>query len=219
MAANLTVHLPMSSVQTISGNTPMTAAASELAGQTFFLGVPVQLSTTGYVQKWDGATVANGIVGFSLQPGANLNTNGRGTPGWFSQVGPPAAIQTYGAVQNQPPAYNIAVGTPPTDGRNYFERAISDTIFEGQFDNSAGAVAADYTPTLADIGKEYGITFDAFGTAYVDKGKAVSGTSTVVKIIGINPVDQVQAGTPNTFILNARVRFVVLPSAQQLYGG
>lgn len=219
MAANLTVHDPMGAVQTISGNTPMTAALAELAGQTFFKGVPVQLSTTGFVQKWDGATVANGILGFSLQPAANLPTNGRGAPGWFSQVGPPAAIQTYGAVQNQPPAFNIAVGTPPTDGRNYFERAIGDTVFEGQFDNSAGAVAADYTPTLADIGKEYGITFDAFGTAYVDKGKAVSGTSTVVKIIGINPVDQVQAGTPNTFILNARVRFVVLPSAQQLYGG
>lgn len=219
MAANLTVHTPMGSVQTISGNTAMTAAQAELAGQTFLMGVPVQLATSGYVQKWDGATVAAGIVGISLQQGANLNTNGRGVPGWFSQVGPPAAIQTYGAVPNQPPAYNIALGTPPTDGRNYFERAISDTIFEGQFDNSAGSVAADYTPTITDIGKQYGITFDAGGSAYVDKGKAVAGTSTVVEIVGINPNDLVQAGTPLTYILNARVRFVFLPSAQQVYGG
>lgn len=219
MAANLTVHIPMGSVQSISGNTPMTAAGPELAGQTFLLGVPVQLAVSGFVQKWDGATVAAGIVGISLQPGANLNTNGRGAPGWFSQVGPPASIQTYGSVINQPPAFNIAIGAPPTDGRNYFERAISDTIFEGQFDNSAGAVAADYTPTIADVGKEYGITFDAGGTAYVDKGKAVSGTSTVVKIVGINPVDMSQLGTSLTYIINARVRFVVLPSAQQVYGG
>jgi len=219
MPANLTVHTPMGAVQTISGNTPLTAAMPELAGQTFLLGIPVQLSTTGFIQRWDGTTVAAGIAGITLQPGSNLNINGRGTPGWFSQVGPPAAIQTYGAVVNQPPAYNIAVGAPPTDGRNYFERAVSDTIFEGQFDNSAGSVAADYAPTLLDIGKEYGITFDANGTAYVDKAKAVSGTSTVLKITGINPVDAVQDGTPNTWIMNARVRFVVLPSAQQLYGG
>jgi hypothetical protein len=219
MAANLTVHGPMGAVQTISGNTPMTAALPELAGQTFLLGVPVQLSTTGYVQRWDGTTVANGIAGVTLQPGANLNLNGRGTPGWFSQVGPPAAIQTYGNVINQPPAYNIAVGAPMTDGRNYFERAISDTIFEGQFDNSAGTVAADYAPTLLDVGREYGIAFDAFGTAFVDKALAVSGTNTVLKIVAINPVDLVQDGTPNTYILNARVRFVFLPSAQQLYGG
>src|SRR5215475_7808621 len=140
MPANLTVHTPMGAVQSISGNTFLTGALPELAGQTFLLGVPVQLSTTGFVQRWDGATVAAGILGITLQPGSNLNINGRGTPGWFSQVGPPAAIQTYGAVVNQPPAYNIAVGAPPTDGRNYFERAVSDTVFEGQFDNSAGSV-------------------------------------------------------------------------------
>jgi hypothetical protein len=209
----------MGSVQTISGNTPLTQALPELAGQTFLLGIPVQLSTTGYVQRWDGTTVAKGILGITLQPGSNLNINGRGSPGWFSQVGPPAAIQTYGAVVNQPPAYNIAVGAPPTDGRNYFERAISDTVFEGQFDNSGGSVAADYTPTLLDIGKEYGITFDANGTAYVDKNLAVSGTSTVLKIVGINPIDGTHDGTPNTYIMNARVRFIFLPTAQQLYGG
>jgi hypothetical protein len=219
MAANLTVHGPMGSVQTISGNTALTQALPELAGQTFFQGVPVQIATTGFVKKWDGVTVASGIAGIALQPGANLNTNGRGSPGWFSQVGPPAATQTYGNVVNQPPAYNIALGAPMTDGRCYFERAVGDTVFEGQFDNSAGTVAADYTPTLTDIGKQYGISFDSFGTAYVDKGLAVAGTSTVLEIVGINPNDLTHDGTPNTYILNARVRFVFLPSAMQLYGG
>ena len=217
MAANLTVHIPMGSTQTVSGNTPLTDAVSELAGQTFLLGVPVQLSAGGFIQKWDGATVAAGIAGISLQPALNLGTNGKGTPGLFSQVGPPGATQTYGSVQNMPSAVNIALGAPPSDGRNYFEVANSDTIFEGQFDNSAGAVAADYTPTVAMIGKQFGITFDAGGTAYVDGGKVTVGTNTVVQIVGINPDDLVQAGTANTYIVNARVRFQVTTAARQVF--
>jgi hypothetical protein len=206
----------MGSVETVSGNTPQTGAISELAGQTFLLGVPVQLAVSGYVQKWDGTTVALGLLGISLQPAANLATNGKGTPGLLSQVGSPGAIQTYGSVQNMPLAVNIALGAPPTDGRTYFEEANADTIFEGQYDNSAGAVPADYTPTIALIGHNAGITFDATGTAYVDGGKITDGTNTVVRIVGINPNDLVQAGTPNTYVINARVRFQVLASARQL---
>lgn len=216
MAANLTVHIPMGSVQTISGNTPLTDAISELAGQTFLLGVPVQLSAAGFIQKWDGVTYTAGIAGITLQPGQNLSTNGKGTPGLFSQVGPPGSIQTYGSVPNQPAAANVALGAPMADGRNYFEVANNDTIFEGQYDNSAGAVAADYTPTIAQVGKQFGVTFDAGGTAYVDGGKITVGTNTCVVIVGINPDDLVQAGTANTYITNARVRFKVVPTSQQI---
>jgi hypothetical protein len=216
MPANLTVHQPIGSVQTISGNTPYTDAISELAGQTFLLGVPVQLAASGYVQKWDGATVAAGIAGFSLQPAQNLGSNGKQTPGLFSQVGSPGSIQTYGSVPNQPSAVNVALGAPMADGRTYFEQANDDTIFEAQYDDSTGAVIADYTPTIADIGQQFGITFDAGGTAYVDGGKSTAGTNTVVVLVGINPDDLVQAGTPNTYIPNARVRFKVLRSAQQI---
>ena len=216
MPANLTMHIPMGSVQTVSGNTPMTQAISELAAQTFFLGVPVQLATTGYVQKWDGVTFTAGIAGISLQPGANYSTNGKGTPGLLSQVGFPGGFPTYGNVVNQASAINLPLGAPMADGRTYFEVANNDTIFQGQFDNSAGAVAADFTPTLADLGKLYGITFDASGTAYVDKGKATGGTNTCVEIVGFNPNDLVQAGTPNTFVVNARVYFKVVPASQQL---
>jgi len=216
MPANLTNHIPIGSVQDISGNTPQTASISELAGQTFLLGVPVQLATSGYVQKWDGTTVAAGILGFSLQPGANLPSNGKGTPGLYSQIGPPGATGTYGNVPNMPSAVNIALGQPMSDGRTLFEVANDDTIFEGQYDNSAGTVPADYTPTIALIGKNVGITFDASGTAYLDGGKVVDGTSTVAKIVGINPNDLVQAGTPNTYLANARVRFQVLTAARQL---
>ena len=216
MPANLTVHIPMGSAMTTSGNTPQTDAISELAAQTFLLGVPVQLAASGYVQKWDGVTFTAGILGISLQPAQNLSTNGKGTPGLYGQVGPPGSIQTYGNVPNQPPAVNIALGAPMADGRTYFEKGNDDTIFEGQYDNSAGAVAADYTPTLATLGKVYGITFDAGGTAYVDGGKTTVGTNVCVMVVGINPNDLVQAGTPNTWIPNARVRFKVLPSSQQV---
>ena len=215
MPANLTVHIPMGSIMNVSGNTPFTDALPERAGQTFLLGVPVQLNA-GFVQKWDGTTLVAGILGIALQPAQNLPSNGKGSPGFLSQVGPPWTIQTYGSVQNMPAAINIALGAPMADGRTYFEQAVNDTIFEGQFDNSTGAVAADYTPTEASIGGQFGITFDAGGTAYVDGGKVTPGTNTVVQIVGLNPIDQVQSGLGNTWIVNARVRFKVLPAAQQL---
>jgi hypothetical protein len=215
MAANLTIHEQCGSIGSISGNTPLTQALPEKASQTFNQGVPVQLNA-GYVQKWDGATYTAGILGFSLQPGANLATNGKGSPGNFSQVGPPGSTVVYGSVPYQTAAYNVPIDGPMTDGRTYYEAAVSDTIFEAQYDNSAGAVAADYTPTVATVGAQFGLTFDANGYIYVDGGKTTVGTNTCVQVVGINPLDLVQAGTSNTYIVNARVRFVVVPSSQQI---
>jgi hypothetical protein len=217
MAANLSVHIPAGSVQTVSGNTPFTASISELAGQNFFQGAAVQLTTTGFIQQWDGTTVVAGIAGFSLMPGSNLATDGAGTPGQFSQVGPPGTSTTYGAVPFQPFAVNIPLGAPPADGRTLFEAANSDTIFQAQWDNSAGVTAADWTPTIANIGHQFGLTFDPSGFIYVDGGKITPGTNTAVTIVGINPVDLVQDGTPNTYILNARVFFTVLPTTKQIF--
>jgi hypothetical protein len=214
-AANLTVHEQCGSVGTVSGNTPLTQANPEKASQTFLQGVPVQLNA-GYVQKWDGATYNAGILGFSLMPGSNLSSNGKGSPGNFSQVGPPGSSVVYGSVPYQTAAYNIPIDGPMTDGRTLYEAAISDTVFEAQFDNSNGTVASDYTPTVADIGVLYGLTFDASGYIYVDANKTTVGTNTSVQIVSINPIDLVQAGTPNTYIVNARVRFVVVPAAQQI---
>lgn len=216
MAANLAIHAPIAAVQNTNNTGPLTLSIPEQAGQTFPIGVPVQLNA-GFVRKWDGATIAAGILGFSLQNAANLATNGAGSPGFYGQVGPPGAIQTYGTVPNQPLAFNIAEGSPMTDGRTLLDSATASSIFEGQFDNSVGAVAADYTPTNAMIGTQVGLTFDANGQAYWDGGKVTPGTNTVGTIVSINPVDQVQAGTPNTYIVNARVRVQVLASARQLY--
>jgi hypothetical protein len=215
MAANLTTHQPIGTVETTSGLTPYTESIAEKAGQTFVAGTPVQLNA-GYVQAWDGTTLTNAILGFSLIPASNLGSNGKGAPGAFSQIGPPGAIQTYGSVPNQASAFNIAVGAPITDGRTLFEASIGLNIFEATYDNSAGAVAADYTPLQSQIGTQFGLTKDANGTWYVDGGKVTAGTNTVVVMVGINPIDQVAAGTPNTYIVNARVRFQVLAAARQV---
>lgn len=214
MAANLSYHQPIGTVETTSQLTPFTQGLLEKSGQTFKYGVPVQLNS-GFVQQWDGSTIAAAIVGFSLTTGLNLASNGKGAPGSFEQIGPPGSIQTYGNVPNQPSAVNIAVGAPISDGRTLLESAIGANIFEATYDNSTGSVAADYTPTQAMIGTQFGLTIDSNGQFYVDGGKVTAGTNTVVQMVGINPIDQTATG--GVYIVNARVRFQVLSTARQLF--
>src|ERR1700690_3872164 len=151
---NLLTHQPIGSVETVTGLTPFTQSQPEKAGQTFKIGIPVQLNA-GYVQQWDGATLTAGILGFSLTYGLNLATSGFGAPGAFGQIGPPGAIQTYGSVVFQPAAYNIAVGTPISDGRTLYEEAVGSSIFEATFDNSTSTVAANYTILQSQIGTQF----------------------------------------------------------------
>jgi hypothetical protein len=208
-APNLTTHLPIIQAQEKAGTTPFTSAQPELAGQTFAFGTPIQLSAGGFVQAWDGATVAAGILGVSESFGLNLGSNGAGAPSLpFGQVTGSLATQTYGSVPNQGSGVNIALGTPVSEGRTLYMSPNQDNIFEAMFDNSAGNVAADYTPTQADIGATYGMTKDTVGPYwYVDKGK--TGASKLVQIVGIGP---------DGFVLNGRVRFVFLTAAIQVAG-
>lgn len=213
---NLTYHQPISVVQTTTGLTPLTISIAEKAGQTFKVGVPMQLNA-GFVQQWDGTTLTNSLLGFSLIPGSNLASNGLGVPGAFGQIGPPGSIQTYGNVPNQPSGVNIAVGAPISDGRTLMESSVDNNVFEATFDSSTGTVAANYTPTQAMIGTQFGLTVDANGQFYVDNGKVTAGTNTVVVMVGINSNDQTATG--GTYIINARVRFQVLSAAKQVYAG
>lgn len=71
---NLTSHQPIMQVLEKAGTTPYTSAQPEAASQTFKFGTPVQLNAGGYVQAWDGATVANGILGVAESFGSNLAT-------------------------------------------------------------------------------------------------------------------------------------------------
>jgi hypothetical protein len=191
MAANIAVHTPMFPVETDSGNTERTESNPELAGQTFLGGVPVQLTAAGFMQKWDGTTFTSGIAGVSSTFGQNLGVSGAGAPApGYGQVTGTKALQTYGSVINEPGAVNIALGTPAIDGRTLFWAANQDTRFQIQVDNSAGAVPADYTPTLLQmLGKQYGITFDAGGTCYLDAGKSTVGTNTCFKVLDYDTVD------------------------------
>lgn len=213
---NVSYHQPIGAVETTTGLTPLTLSIPEKSGQTFKIGVPVQLNA-GYIQQWDGTTLTNAIAGFNLIPAANLATNGAGIPGAFGQIGPPGTIQTYGNVPNQTSAVNIAVGAPITDGRTLLESSVDNNIFEATFDSSTGTVAANYTPTLAMIGTQFGLTVDASGQFYVDNGKTTAGTNTAVVMVGINPIDQTATG--GVYIVNARVRFQVLSAARQIYVG
>lgn len=210
MAANLTLHTAIFPVETDSGNTDRTMAIPELAGQTFKQGVPVQKTSGGFMQQWDGTTIADGISGISSSFGVNLPSNGFGAPQpGYGQVTGPKAIQTYGTVPNEANAVNIALGTPASDGRTLFFVANGDTSFNIQVDNSAGAVAADYTPTLLNmLGNQYGITFDSSGTAYLDANKDTPGTNTVFLVTEYDSVDANQ--------VNGHVIGKFIPAARQL---
>lgn len=204
---NLTTHLPIIQVQNKANTTPFTSAQPEAAGQTFAFGTPVQLNGSGFVQAWDGATVAAGILGVAESFGLNLGSAGSGAPTPpLGQVTGSMAIQTYGSVPNQPSGVNIALGTPVSEGRTLYMEPNQDNIFEAMFDNSTGTVAADYTPTQADIGATYGMTKDAVGPYwYVDKHK--TGGSAILQIVKIGP---------DGFVLNGRVDFVFLTAAIQV---
>jgi hypothetical protein len=203
--ANLTTHQSILQVQNRSNTTPFTLAQPEAAGQTFLSGVPVQLNGAGYVQQWDGATVTAGILGVSESFGLNLGSAGAGAPvPPFGGITGNIAIQTWGSVPNQPLGVNIALGTPVSDGRTLYMDPNQDDIFQALYDNSTGTVAANWTPTQANIGLTYGLTKDANGYWYVDGGK--TGASAVVQIIGL----------PYGSYLNAPVSFVFLTAAIQV---
>jgi hypothetical protein len=208
MATNITNHGPITFAQSLSQKGPFSRAFPERAGQTYKAGTPVQPYTSApnkFVQAWDGTTYANGIWGIALGNGSNLPTNGAGAPVQFGPVGGSKASSTYGSVPNQSGAVNIAIGAPATDGRALFMLADGDTIFEVTYDNSAGAVAADYTPNSTQVGTNYGLVVDASGYWFLDG--SVTGASAVAQIVGDNP----DYGFGQ---VNGKVRIQIIPSAR-----
>lgn len=204
-AANLTTHLPILQVLEKAGTTPYTSSQPEAAGQTFLSGSPVQLNGAGFVQAWDGTTVAAGILGVAESFGANLGSAGLGAPvAPFGGVTGNIAIQTWGSVVNQPLGVNIALGTPVTDGRTLYIEPNQDNIFTALYDNSTGTVTANWTTTQATVGALLGMTKDADGYWYVDGGK--TGGSAIVQVVGL----------PMGPGLNSLVNFVFLTAAIQV---
>jgi len=209
MASLLANHIPMEVVKTTDDDTELTQTLPEAAGQIFLQGVPVQLNA-GNVQVWDGVTIAAGILGVSLENAHNLATAGAGFPGpdgsgTFTPVGFPGTGVTFGTVPNQPAAVNIPEGAPFSLGGVTYAEATVNTIFRAQADNSTGAAT---TPVKANIGTQYGISFDANNHAYIDFAKVTPGVNTVVIVYDLDPID----GS----IANARLLFKFIKAAMQL---
>lgn len=182
--ASIEIH----SIQSVSGNQPRMRRIIEEAGQSFLPGTPVQIAADGGVKAWDGATLANGIAGFSKEFGANLTTLGVAKqPGTLNVPNEPAAQTIYRPVFN--------------DGRTGFEAAALDTIFLAQ-------VGPAQTALLADVGKQYGMSIDTDNHWFVDKAK--TGANVVCEIVKLDPNDQ--SATPRG------VYIFVLPAASQLEG-
>jgi hypothetical protein len=205
MAAVLSDHILIRSVKTVSGNTPQTRSIAEQLSQTFLAGTPVMLNN-GVVKVWDGTAVASptaGVAGITVGDGKNLASSGAGQPGVFGSVGAPAASPTWGKVPFQASAVNFTPGAPFTDGRTTFELANLDTIFEAQFDDSAGSTV-NATTNINMLGKTFGLAVDTTGHWYVDFTNATKS----VTIVALHPNDGA--------IQNGRVWFTFLSVAIQL---
>jgi hypothetical protein len=196
--------VPILPRSTVSGNQWRENRIIEEAGQTFKIGTPVQITTDGGIQAWDGSTTTNGIAGISYEAASNLGTTGAGAPvplAPFTGVG--AVAGTFGSVPNESSAVNIAHGAPLNDGRVGVNIATNDTIFSAAFGNAGSAA----TPAVTNVGVQYGMSKEtASGFWYVDSSK--TGGSVVVEVVGLDPRVVPAAGT--------QVLFTILPAAQQL---
>lgn len=220
----LNYHVPIIQVQNKANTTPFTYANPESAGQSFLSGAPVMLDGSGFTKEWDGTAAA--ILGIAESYGQQLGVSGLGAPAlpWGGVQGTLAAQTYQPPVPNQPKAVNIALGTPVIDGRTLYLSPGVDNVYEANFDNSAySGTASQVTPTQADIGAKYGLnkepaaaTSNPAGGTYVGGGwyvdKNITGGSATIQIVGINTVDGNGSGG---YVANARVRFIILPSATQ----
>ncbi len=217
MAANLSTHLPIIAVQTVSGNQEVIFNYPEGATQTFHNGTPVLVSAGAAIASSTplGGGSNNLLAGIAMYPGHNLASAGLGASPVFGSIGFPGGSPTFGTVPNQPSAVNLLHGSPFVDGLMPVQLAVEDTIFEIQVDNSTGA---SFTASTADIGKYASIITDANSWWYLDRNTlaATAGTLSCV-ILSLNPQDLV-AGSTTTQVPNGRVRVRFLPLVSQLVG-
>lgn len=193
--------LPIDAVKTINNAPPIVSRIVEEASQTLVNGTPVELAADGGVKAWDGTTLTI-ICGISNEDAHNFGTLGPGAPTGLKPYTGAGAQLTSGTVPNESAAVNIPRGVPFVDGRLGFYSVSPNgsPIFRGMFGN-AGAPA---TPTVANVGVNYGLTIDSNNKYwYVDSSK--TGANAVLKVVSLDPVDGSTSG--------ARVLFAFLPSA------
>jgi hypothetical protein len=159
----------------------------EAAAQTFLAGTPVMLNTTtGAVQAWNGTTIDKGIAGIAKEFGANLATAGvplgiPSPPFVPGTLPPPGGGMKFGSVPNMPLAQNL-LRPYFNDGRTGIVLAITDTLFFGQIGPTQAA------PTVADIGKIFGLTKDTDDHWYVDRTKTLA-TNAVLQVTNLDQWD------------------------------
>jgi hypothetical protein len=182
----------------------------EEAGQTFPIGVPVQVNATdGGVQLWDGTTLAAGIAGFSVVAAQNLGTTGAGAAAPFGPItGLGSNIGNYAANSTQSLAVISPPGVPISIGLSGFAVAAPETVFIGKLGTSLtnpGPVAT----TNQTVGLALGLTKDTLtGFWYVDVNK--TGATAAVRVIGLGQLEAV--GT-----VGGHVLFVVLNAVAQIF--
>lgn len=191
---------PIVVVQTTNNFQERLQRRVEEAGQTFVLGTPVEIASDGGVKAWDGATLTGVLLGISSEDAHNFASLGPNAPGPLQPYLGPGGTLTFGSVPNEASAVNLARGAPFVDGRLGYYVGRTETNFRAIFGNN-GSLA---TPTVANVGKQYGLTIDSNSKYwYVDANKTSS--NAVVEVVALDPIDGSISG--------AHVWFSFLPAA------
>jgi hypothetical protein len=213
MAANLSTHLPIVPVSTISGNQEHIFNYLEGASQTFNYGTPVVISSGAVIASTSPLSTTNVTAGIAAYPGHNLSSAGKGASPLFGSIGSPGGAPTTGSVPNQTSAVNLPHGSPYVDGLMLVWQSVLDTIFEVQVDNSTGA---SFTASTSDIGKYVALVTDANSWWYADRNTIATTPGTLpCRILSLNPQD-LASGSTTTQVANGRYRIQFLAAASQV---
>jgi hypothetical protein len=213
MAANLSTHLPIVAVSTISGNQEHIFNYLEGSGQTFNNGTPVVISSGAVIAATSPLSTTNLTCGIAKYPGHNLASAGKGASPVFGSIGFPGGSPTVGSVPNQSSAVNLPHGAPFVDGLMPVAQSVLDTIFEVQVDNSTGS---SFTASTSDVGKYAALVTDANNWWYLDRNTINAAAGTLpCRILSLNPQD-LAAGSVTTQVANGRVRIQFLQAASQV---
>jgi len=193
MAGTQTAPIPFSIFKVLNASDalPTIQKLPEKAALQIKFGTPVVLSSGYLIERTAISSVATAIIaGISGEAGHNLTADGTAQGG-----------MTYGSVQGQPAAVNIAIGSPFADGTLLTLLAVDESIFRGKTD-------AAHTVAVTDIGTLVGLTKDATsGLWFVDTTIVTAATGSCVEI-----TELIEPG-----VVGGQVAFRFTKAAQQMF--
>jgi len=177
-----------------SDTLPHVQRLPEKAALTVKRGTPVVLSGGFLIERTAISSVATAVVaGITDEFAHNLAADGTAPLG--------GSGLTYGSVQNQPAAVNIAMGAPMADGNLGTIIATDENIFRGKTDSA-------HTVVAADLGSIVGLTKDAAsGLWFVDTTIVTAATGSLVEI-----VELIEPG-----VVGGQVAFRFARASQQMF--